>query len=184
MARYPTADMNAHGADFSVMSPDAGKLLIPKGVNAIAGQKPDQRFFEIPHIGVNIPLPGTKAQYWISNQLARAMVSYVAAAIYIPELDASVLQRFFIDQKMGEVPAAAHCNGGRVFKKEEDVRSKSLLFSFAYPHLQFQRGRIRKSIAPKDKTVFFRHARQIWIAAPLYKACAASIIPSETVGWG
>jgi hypothetical protein len=83
MAGYtPGVHFYANGGDFFIFDPYSCETFQALCSNAKGGHCLDKRLLQVPHIARNAARASPKTQDWISNELAGAMESDVAASIH------------------------------------------------------------------------------------------------------
>src|SRR6266567_6101744 len=114
MGRDPASNMNPDGRHLTLRSMYTGKTLNPQRLNAEIGHCPHQDVFQIAHVTMNIFAFRTQIDYWITDNLAQAMVSYFPTAISFKNADPPLPQRFLALQHCRIVAAATDCQRMRM----------------------------------------------------------------------
>src|SRR6266404_3692166 len=109
MGSDPTGNMNPDGRHLTLRSMYTGKTLNPQRLNAEIGHCPHQDVFQIAHVTMNIFAFRTQIDYWITDNLAQAVVSYLPAAIGFKNVYSPFPQRFLAPQHCRTVAAATDC---------------------------------------------------------------------------
>ena len=87
----PAREMDADRGDLLLPRPDADELLaLPRlGGDAVVGQGADQHLLEVADVAPDVPPVGAEVDDRIADELPRAVVGDLAAAIALGDLDAA-----------------------------------------------------------------------------------------------
>ena len=118
MVGHPFRDPDPDRRDLVSADPDPGVGWVSAAGDAKIGQRSDQRFFDPPDVLVDIFAKTIEVDDRVPDQLARAVVGDVAAAIDPPDRGAGRRERRFIEQNVFGV--AASPQGVDVGMLEED----------------------------------------------------------------
>src|SRR5208337_2429346 len=100
-------DFYADRGNFLGANPNAGKLWFPFSGDTPGCYRPDEDFFEVAEIAMNVCIIVLKIQNRIADQLAGAMVRHIPAAVDRNNCDPAILQILFTCKKMIFVAALA-----------------------------------------------------------------------------
>jgi hypothetical protein len=81
VCRDPARDVHTDGGDLPARRVDASQSLDAKGVDAEVRHGPDQHFFQIANVTVNVFSIGTEINDRVPDDLAQAVISHFSAAV-------------------------------------------------------------------------------------------------------
>src|SRR5207244_12826348 len=113
-------DLDADGRDLAVADPDAGVTGKPVGRNPEVGEDVDQAAFELAQVEADIGF-GAEIEDRIADQLPRAVVSHVPAAIDLEAGDAARRKLRFIQKNVIAGATATDRVRMRMLEQDEGV---------------------------------------------------------------
>jgi len=94
----PARDVDSNSCNFSALRVYARQALDSKGVDTEVRHGPNQDFFQIAHVAMNVFATGTEIDDWITNHLAQAVIGHLSAAIGLKQRYISRAKLFAVEQ--------------------------------------------------------------------------------------
>ena len=85
MRRDPARDVNADRCDLAAPGVNAGQALDSKSIDTEVRHGPDQYFFQIANVAMNVLAIGTEIDDRITNNLAQPVIGNLPAAICLKQ---------------------------------------------------------------------------------------------------
>jgi len=147
VARDPSLTPQPHRSDLRLPYVEPGRPLTTPGVDTNCHKQVDEHLLERTDVG-----PQVAARYGhdgIAHQLPRRVQRGGAPPFGRQNRDAAVFHESRRHHVAG-APAAAQCDDGFMFKKEQDSRQRPSGYSGAQFRLQGLRGQVRDSAEVED----------------------------------
>lgn len=112
----PAADADADRSDFPIADPDPGLVFIASGIDSPPGENPDQQFFQVPQVSVQIFSSPGQVDQGVADQLTRAVIGNIAASGRLKKFDTGSLQLAGTTEQVLLVGTAAKRDGRRMFQ--------------------------------------------------------------------
>src|ERR1043166_5709464 len=87
VGRDPLLDADADCAELRVADPRAGHPRLPRRNHAVSRGRADHHFLELLEVPLDVTLEGAEIHDRIADDLSRAVIGHVAAAIRLDDLD-------------------------------------------------------------------------------------------------
>jgi hypothetical protein len=121
MRRDPARDVNADRGDLAAPRVNAGQALDWKSIDTEVRHGPDQHFFEIANVAMNVLAIGTQIDDRITDNLAQSVISHFSAAIRLKQRHIPRSKLLFVEQDRGAIAAPANRQCVWVFQQEQRV---------------------------------------------------------------
>ena len=118
---HPAFHVDSYRSYLILGYPNAGFSVSSDTGNAEAFEGDNQDFFQLPEVFAQVRAVSSEVHDGVADDLARAMVGDVSAAVGVEELDAMVGEFRFRDQDVIEIPGAAEGDDGWVFEEQKGI---------------------------------------------------------------
>ena len=125
MHGYPTLHVDTDGCNLVFADPDAGFIISPDPRDAEADQGVNQDFFQLPEVLSEVCAVSREVHDGITDNLTRAVVGDISAAIGVDQLNATVGKLGLVDEDVIEASGAAQGDYGGVFEEDKGVGDKA-----------------------------------------------------------
>ena len=98
MRRDPARDVNADSCDLAAPGVNAGQALDSKSIDTEVRHGPDQHFFQIANVAMNVFAIGAEIDNRVTNDLAQAVISHFSAAIRLKQRHTPRSKFLFVEQ--------------------------------------------------------------------------------------
>jgi len=94
----PARDVDSNSCNFSALRVYTCQTIDSTGVDTEVRHGPNQDFFQIAHVAMNVFAIGTEINDWITNHLTQAVIGHLSAAIGLKQRYISRAELFAVEQ--------------------------------------------------------------------------------------
>src|SRR5262245_47831106 len=155
VAGNPARDADANRRElvaFIGPDPDASEPFHAPRVHAVTRRGPNQHFFQVAHVAVDVAAIRLQVDDWIADDLARSVVRDVTAAPGFVHLDTATRERLAGGEDVGPPAVSTHAKRQdvRMFKDQQRVADASRTSILDERALQGERLGIWHAAQPPD----------------------------------